>query len=459
MLEHGSHVPPPRNVRTTGGGWDVSNAIGVGIVQATFDELKPGYKSWLKWQSLQDPDISLGMVGFVLKHFALREAHPSITAPSTGTLRWVLEYLAELFPEALPDAKQKMLGFLEFLDESDEFTGSDQQFEDLYELLDDDMAPGSHELPRPVVQQPDSLTSSPKPPASPPAPPRVEVGNLVLASSMGERETLTALEWLPLTIRARAFLGWIGRGKEITGGGVLRRKDFKEAAATLGQDALGVPRDRTDGSWIPGVSGTWKAMSMWDVPSLELYWQMLRSAGLIENAVVRLTIHKSEYRVVATRAGTAFLERDPRTTVEAVPNMASAGYRFLTGLMPRSDGSHSDNSRSAAQVLIAAATEEPMPTHLVAQVPDGASAVSVDETTGRAYPRIGERVHHWGSQGLVDLGDTITIPRVLRPALSTALAEPFHLQVESSRVPEQAQDQLPIAGIEVETVRSRTGKR
>lgn len=459
LLEHGSQVPPPRNGRSADGGWDVSMAIGVGIVQATFDRLKPGYRSWLKWQSLQDPDISLGMVGFVLKHLALREESPSITAPTTDTLRWVLEYLAEVFPETLPGAKQKMLGFLEFLDESDEFTGTDQHFEDLYELLDGDTAPASPELAREVVRQPDGPVSSPKPPSSPPAPPRVEVGNVVLASSMGERETLTALEWLPLTIRARAFLGWIGRGKEITGGGVLRRKDFKEAAATLGQDALGVPRDRTEGSWIPGAPGTWKAMAMWEVPSLELYWQMLRGAGLIENAVVRVTIHKSEYRVVATKAGARFLERDPRATTEAVPNMAAAGYRFLAGLVPRSDGSHLDNSRSAAQVLIAAATSEPMPTHLVAQVPGGASAVAVDETTGRAYPRIGERVHHWGSQGLVDLGDTITMPRVLRPALAAALAEPFHLQVESSRVPEPAQDQLPIAGIEVEPARSRTDKR
>ena len=79
----------------------------------------------------------MGVVAFVLSSCATREEKTLVTAPSVKTLRSVLGFIEELFPETLESAKLEFSGYLEFLDESDEFSGSDQLFEDLYDLVND----------------------------------------------------------------------------------------------------------------------------------------------------------------------------------------------------------------------------------------------------------------------------------------------------------------------------------
>ncbi|EMQ97362.1 hypothetical protein [Paeniglutamicibacter gangotriensis] len=424
----GSHAAVPANVRYT---------------QEDFDDLKPAYSSWLEAQSLKDPASVLGNVGFVLVQCALLESDTVVTALSVEALKAALETIAEVFPEALEDMRQAMGGFMEFLDESDEFSGSDQHFEHLYELVVDDEEDAADEWvdPRLDPATARSIAEMIKGPPSPPVSwyraPHVTVKKTIKGSSLGERETHTAVEWLPLTMRARAFLQWLGKGRAITAGGSLRRRDFKDAAATLGEDALGVSQGATAGSWIPGVPGTWKARQMWEAPSLDAYWNMLLQAGLIERATVRMTTHKYEKQAVPTELGKRFLAREPKATVEAVRGMATVGYKLLAGIAPVSSGHPIRGSEPFAKVLVAAATDTPMPTHLVAAVTQNPGFIQ-DEVSGLIYPRVGERLYLWGGHGLVDLGDAVTIPEVLLPSLASALAEEHGLDVEEPGKPEQS---------------------
>lgn len=435
MLNQSSNIPPYRGGSSAGAEADSPEPPNIRRVQVAFNELKPAYRMWLGQQLELDPEAAIGVVGFVLNNCAIRDEWISVTAPSVDTLGWVLDFIDEFFPETIEIAVSTMLGFLEFLVESENFTGDSQLLEDLYILLVEGETT-SDDLPeRENAAEPQSNAPHSEAPALSVAKPQQETSSVDLATTTRLRETLAALEWLPLTIRARAFLGWIGNGKKITEGGMLRRDDIRDAAETLGENALGVSKDPSTGSWIPGGSAIWKVRSMGDAPSLDLYWQMLRYAGLIECSMVQVTHRKSEYRVFATQAGVAFRERDPRATIEAVLGMATVGYKVLTGVLPRSNGTTHADGESVAQVLSAGSTSAPMPTHLVAVAPTGFSEVTLDMATGKTYPRLGERIYHWGNQGLVDLEDTLTIPEVLLPALTKALAEIHGPDVEAPAEP------------------------
>lgn len=414
----------------------------VRYAMADFDDLKPSYGSWIEAQNTNAPEAVMGNVGFVLTNCALRESDTVVTALSVDVVKAVLESIAETFPDAFEEMKHDMGGFMEFLDESDEFSGSDQHFESLYELVVDDAENAVEEWVNPRLGSATArdIAESTKGPPSPSVPwyraPHVTVKKTIKVSVMGELETHRAIEWLPLSMRARAFLKWLGKGRATTAGGGLRRKDFKEAAATLGEDALGVTRDATSGSWIPGAPGTWKARQMWEAPSLDAYWTMLLEAGVIERATVRVTTHKYEKQAVPTELGKRFLAREPKATVEAVRGMAHVGYRLLAGIAPVSSGLPIRGSEPFAKVLVAAATDTPMPTHLVAAVTQDPGFIQ-DEVSGMIYPRVGEQLYLWGGHGLLDLGDTVTIPEVLLPSLAAALAEEHGLELEEPGRAEQ----------------------
>ena len=410
-------------------------------MQAEFGELKPLYRGWLEQQDVADTEAIIGGVAFVLTSCAMKEAATSITELSLSSLRSVLEFIGAQFPETLENTRDKMRGYLEFLDESDEFTGSDELFEELYELVDDekeiDVAeveaeigsdfepPGLFDFPPPELLDEAEESEQPDEPVVVERLVKMarECKTVVATSAMGTDEALAAMEALPMTARARALLTWIGKGKGLTGTGVLRRNDIKPAAARLGINAAGSATGSPNAYAIGMTFGVLKVSSMSDVPRLDLYWQMLRQAGLIE--------FQGNW-VGLTEFGWTFAAKHSTSTSKAVQEMATAAYGVLAGVIPRSNGQLELSPTHVASVLISGGTSSPWSTEVVIEgTENGRPRVDLFSKTLTA--RVGRRVRQWADDGLVDIGKEITIPEVLLPALAMGLGKSFKFELGAPR--------------------------
>jgi hypothetical protein len=202
---------------------------------------------------------------------------------------------------------------MEFLDESQLYSGSDESYEQVYELavddLDEDDLEDEGEYSWVELDEPQSV--------------------VVYSSALDATGTLAAMEALPFVSKARALLKRKGKSKEITASQTLRRKDIAGAAATLGEDAVDVATGYSSGFWEPDTEGTLEVRSASEAPRLDLYWQMLHYSGLME---------LTSTRVRPTAFGTAFLAAEPRVTAIAVQSLATTAYQVLSGLLPRSNG-------------------------------------------------------------------------------------------------------------------------
>ncbi|MDQ0094992.1 hypothetical protein [Paeniglutamicibacter psychrophenolicus] len=320
----------------------------------------------------------------------------------------------------------KMLGFLEFLDESDEFTGNDELFEGLHGMLADEEEIDWARFPSRGVPEAEGPRT---PELTIPAPPKVAgpviPKTMVASSSLGAAASLAAMEALPLTARARALLKWIGERKEVTATGVLRRNDIKPAAARLGVKALGLATGTPVWHAIGMSSGVLEVRSMQEVPRLDLYWKMLLSAGLIQ--VSGKWVGLSEF-------GWTFAAKHPSSTPKAVLGMAAAAYQMLTGVIPRSSGEREHSGDYMAAVFVAGATGDPYSTESVLEGSENGEPLA-GQFSRTLTNVVGKRIREWAEDGLVEIGETITIPEVLLPALATALAKPYSLVIGAPRSP------------------------
>lgn len=394
-------------------------------VREDFETLKPRYRGWLMWQGPEDPESIMGLVSFVLTNCAMRETTTTITALSVPTLRTVLEFVEESFPETLENTKLDMVGFLEFLDETDEFTGSDQLFEDLYDLVDPEEEVDWAEFHSP--REPDfgsTVTMGPTidaPPAAAPVAPKTVVDS----SSLDKDETLAALDALTLTVRARALLKWIGELKDVTATGVLRRNDIKPAAARLGVKAVGSATGSPVWHALGMSFGILEVRSMPEVPRLDLYWQMLCLTGLIK---------VSGKRVGLTEFGWTFVARHTTSTPKAVLGMAAVAYQVLTGVVPRSNGELELSGDYMAAVFVAGATSHPWSVESVVEGTENGEPL-IDQFSRAVTNVVGKRIKDWSDDELLETSTKIRIPEVLLPALATALAKPYKLVIGAPRSP------------------------
>ncbi|GAA5228671.1 hypothetical protein [Paeniglutamicibacter antarcticus] len=373
-------------------------------VQEDFFAMRHNFRNWLEVTDPQfDPNAAMNELAFLLANCAARDRAFDATNPSVDTVRGVLGMLEDQFPQSHAETRAGLGRFMEFLDESQLFSGSDDSYEQVYDLATDE---DDDPEPQDLVQG------------------WTEVRPAVLySSSLGEDETLTAMEALPLTEKARSFLSWIGKSKEVTGRGVLRRKDIQAAAASLGEDAVGVATGSAPDFWEPEAAGRFEVRSMSEAPQLDLYWQMLRYSGLIE---------LTSTRIRPTERGLAFLAGEPKTSATAVRSMATTAYKVLAGVISNSNGEVHWHSAEAGTLLLDGATVEPLETSYVLEgTYEGRFMFEpLAEVLSGALRRA---VMRWIADGLLDAEEYVVVPEVLLPSLADALAETYRASIGGPR--------------------------
>ena len=176
--------------------------------------------------------------------------------------------LAALEEDEIADAVDDIFGalavYIEFLDESGRWSGTDAAYDELQSFL-----------------------------ATPGGPEDVPGGRPIDVPHLSTEEQDTAFSALPLIQHASSLLEWIGEGKDVTTTGALRLKDIEAAAAAVGVNAhgkrgAGRPMDPE------GVHGDQDAPlevgTMYDVPLLRDIWAALVRAGLLTLGSTRAVV-------------------------------------------------------------------------------------------------------------------------------------------------------------------------
>ncbi|MGN7250178.1 hypothetical protein [Arthrobacter sp. SAFR-014] len=144
-------------------------------------------------------------------------------------------------------------GFVDFLADTDRWSGPVEQLADVVELLNA------------LLGETDDW-------------------RLVDVPVISDDDALKVFSELPLIQRTTALLQWIGDAKPVTGTGALRTKDIEAAAACVGLKArggpkqAGVPQAGNGGSERPVPT----VRSMYEVPLLAQVWEALARTELIK---------------------------------------------------------------------------------------------------------------------------------------------------------------------------------
>ncbi|MEW9872262.1 hypothetical protein [Arthrobacter sp. HS15c] len=166
--------------------------------------------------------------------------------------------------DAVEDIFRALAVYIEFLDESGRWSGTEAAYEELQSFL-----------------------------ATPGGPEDVPGRRPIDVPHLSTEEQDTAFNALPLIQRASSLLEWIGEGKDVTTTGALRLKDIEAAAAAVGVNARG-----KHGAGKPadpdGVHGNQDAPlevgTMYDVPLLGDTWAALVRAGLLTLGSTRAVV-------------------------------------------------------------------------------------------------------------------------------------------------------------------------
>lgn len=229
---------------------------------------------------------------------------------------------------------------------------------------------------------------------------------------------------LPLTRRLLAFIQWFGTKRDVTSNGVLTRKDIEGAAAALDIAAVGVASNPTQPGAIP--DGPLRVSSAQDVIRLDLYWSTLVDMGLIELGASKATLENP----LAALEGEAHEELLSMLVIDVALNFYS---RFCTGddapeiTLENIDDALSEDISSIlmSALLLDAGFDDGYP---VEDLDTAIEAVEQIEQEDLMVTKLGLGL--LAAEGLVDIGETYSIPPVFKKVIAVLLAEPEDVEVE-----------------------------
>ncbi|WP_125615801.1 plasmid pRiA4b ORF-3 family protein [Specibacter cremeus] len=349
------------------------------------DALTPDFVHWF---DEGEPDAALMALTYldVIKEFAGRYCEMTgasgITAFEADAVDAVMD---ELMPQGLNELIADMtldsiLTYIEFLGDTDRWTGDADEFDAVLDLFE--------------VDQPDDT-----------ALPTVHL------TVVDDAEAAAVFTALPVVGQARALLEWIGPGKEVTSTGVLRRKDIHAAAACVGVAVRGMAAAPKQDDTLPGMeaSDVPQVKSMADVPALRRIWAALDAAGLISITATRVTV---------TLVGATFLSgaMDPLED-------------FVTGFLAESVLGDAEDDAWVAEVAVLVITAlaqgtspEPLavdnvqgtPEHMPEEIRPMVESMMVD---------VQRRLAELAALGLVEITEHYRVP----PVLARCVADAFDL--------------------------------
>jgi len=259
--------------------------------------------------------------------------------------------------------------YIDFLTETDAWTGSDAQLSALAEILAE----------KPAEEE--DLADFAPDAGLPPRPP-------IDLQPLSPAQALRGVQSLEFVSRATRLLRWVGDARPATDDGRPQRDDVAAVAACFLTEAVG---------W-----GT--------APWLTTYWSALQDSGFIDISATH---------VATTPKAAPFLDSSG-DLVSAAQELAVALY--ARALMPVAFAGPADPmSRLRSLHLASAASAKPLSATAVLdsdlpELPAGLACLA-----GILIGQLRDEIRSWADDGLVTVADKITVPPVLRGSLARAI--------------------------------------
>lgn len=253
----------------------------VGEVSTADTALQLTFAAWYRkhaadYDDHPEPEAFQALTMLLFRTAALRGL--SLGLPTVDVIDTVLGTIADdpELSELEVSSLDVLMHLLEFLAETDTWTGTDDDFDDatefvagLLDALEDD--------------EPDELLDE-------------LLAGLDHLPTIPDTDQIAALNEMTPIAAVGGLLDWIDSGKEVTSTGGLRLADIEPVAALLGIPAVGkrgAPQplqrhmrefdDPTDDTPV-------EVGSMWDLFELQRWWSTLTEMGLIETSSTRLRV-------------------------------------------------------------------------------------------------------------------------------------------------------------------------
>lgn len=249
---------------------------------------------------------------------------------------------------------------------------------------------------------------------------------LIRVPTLTEHQALSAIEELDLTSRMRSFLTWFGDKREITSTRALHRKHVQDAAASL--DVVAVDDTASSSTWPRPQNGPVAFKNANHVLRLKLYWD-----ALVGSELIRLT----PTRAYPTERGERFLAGNPEDVIAAVRTVARHMYRSVA---------EETNGRDFTMELgyltryfLLEASVEPLSVEVLRHPVRGlgdADPRGDPQTIAKAW----QRLESLRDEGLVVIGNRLSVPAVLLKPLVVELAKPSAVAFEFEAPADQADD-------------------
>ncbi len=239
---------------------------------------------------------------------------------------------------------------------------------------------------------------------------------LIKIPRLTDQQALSAVKELELTARMRSFLTWFGDKRETTSTRVLHRKHVQEAAASL--DVAAVDDAVAPSTWPRAQNGPVVFKNANHVARLKLYWDALVGAELI-----RLT----PTRAYPTEHGERFLAGNPDDVIAAVRTVARHMYRSVAE--ETNDRDTTMELGYLTRYFLLEAGVEPLSVEILRHPVRG-----LDDADPRGDPQViakaWRRLESLRDEGLVAIGNRLSVPPVLLKPLVLELAKPSAVAFE-----------------------------
>lgn len=368
-----------------------ANATSPGAMRAAraLAAATPGFSQWLTGQGhdAEMIDLDLVILGKFFEYYAKVQPHFEPTALEEAPVRKALE-AAYAFDPLMPRLiKIVVERYVSYLAQTSQWTST---FSELAAV---------HEAAKPTAAE---LYDNADWDTDPRDPREWELPDIYLPFR-DRGQDVRAMARTPLWKNTVTLLNWIGGGRDTPQAWVLREEDLPFAFACLGA--------RPDGTHADVVAGKDKDL----LNRLTLYWELLRDADLIMVEPSRISV---------TDGGRDCLAREDEM-VEAVLDMMSY-FIFLSTLANPADPDADEPTAeqlSAAAFLVACASEAP---------PTSAVFVSALQQPDQASPEEAFDAHKmalWASEGLVTVGERVTVPAPFRELVADTFSDTFTINV------------------------------
>lgn len=220
---------------------------------------------------------------------------------------------------------------------------------------------------------------------------------------------------LPMVSVARALLAWVGEGREVDGGGLLRNVDLASAAAAVDLDVRYDPgAGQVPPSWLPAAGSG--VSSLAQLPKLGSYWDALLRAGVLSFQTDK---------VVPNPVVAEALEGEQGFSARGAKDLVAEGlytHVLLNAVGP--EGDHTVTQMTAA-LLAKAGSANPPRTESALAIPAPGELEPEQEHLqplfAQTIPAAEALLRALEAEGMVRLGKHIRVPRVLRAPLERAL--------------------------------------